>query len=104
MKIDTLFQDEKLIFVCKGKIKNQQNLSSIKKTIFTHIKKHSSLQSLVFVFETFPIDLSMLGLLLTLSNTKGYNVEILISNYSNYRMLEDLHLLQKFNVKYQKES
>lgn len=103
MTISALQEEDKLVFTCKGKIKNQTGLLKIKKIVFANIKNNPSIRNLSFKLEAFPIDLSLLGFLLTLSNLHLLQIEILVSSYSNYRMLEDLCLLQKFQVKYLKE-
>lgn len=100
MKFHILTEEEKIHFVCKGKIKNNREFLDLKQAIFSEIAKNPSHQSFIFSLDISPIDLNLLGILLLLSKT--HKIQILITNYSNFRMLEDLFLLEKFNVKYEK--
>lgn len=102
MKITSTLSEETLLFDCEGKLKSPKDLFLIKKTIFSLIHQNSDPKNLSFLLHLFPIDLSFLGFLLTLNNAYHYEVQIIVTNYSNYRMLEDLYLLQKFRVIYRK--
>lgn len=101
MKFHILFEEENIHFICKGKIKNSRELLELKQAIFSEIAKSPSPQSFIFSLDASPIDFNLLGFLLLLSKT--HKIQILITNYSNFRMLEDLFLLEKFNVRYEKE-
>lgn len=102
MKFQILFDEDKTHFICKGKIKGSRELLDLKQAIFSEIAKSPLPQSFIFSLDTSPIDLNLLGVLLLLSKT--HKVQILITHYSNFRMLEDLFLLEKFSVKYEKET
>lgn len=102
MKMHISFEEDKIHFICKGKIKNSREFLSFKQSVFAEITKYPETQLLVFSLDVAPIDLNLLGLLLLVSKT--HKIQILITQYSNFRMLEDLFLLEKFNVKYEKGS
>lgn len=103
MKINASFQEDRLIFACKGKLKNTNDLFKIKKTILSFIQDYPQHTLLCFEISSFPIDPPLLGFLLTLKNSYLYEVQIIVTSYSNYRLLEDLYLLSKFKVQYIKE-
>ncbi|MCE3047109.1 hypothetical protein [Helicobacter kayseriensis] len=102
MNISGTLSEDTLLFECEGKLKSPKDLFLIKKTIFSLIEQNSNPKNLSFLIHLFPINLSFLGFLLTLNNAYRYEVQIIVTNYSNYRMLEDLYLLQKFHVIYRK--
>lgn len=102
MKFQVLFEEDKIHFVCRGKSKNAREFLLLKQAIFSELAKNPSIKDLIFSLDTSPIDLNLLGILLLLCRT--HKVQILIAHYSNFRMLEDLFLLEKFNVRYEKGS
>ena len=97
MKISTVIESGKISFICQGKV---TNFLSFKTNILSTLKAHPHIHELTFSFNTHPIALNVLGFLLTL--TKSHSIQILLLNYSSFRHLEDLYLLEKFNIKYQK--
>lgn len=102
MKVNVSVEEEKIHFVCKGKFKNAREFLDLKEVIFSELAKNPTIQDLIFSFDTFPIDLSLLGVLLLLN--RKYKIQIFVTNYSNFKMLEDLLLLEKFNIRYEKGS
>ncbi|WP_027327142.1 hypothetical protein [Helicobacter pametensis] len=102
MKLTSTMLDGLISFSCKDKLKSPQELFAIKRSILKLTNQYPEIKKLHFLLEAFPLDLSFLGLLLTLSNAYLYEVQITVTHYSNYRMLESLYLTQKFHVQYRK--
>lgn len=98
MKISTAIEAEKIHFICQGKM---TNFLSFKREILNTIRNHKQGFELVFSFGTHPIHPNILGFLLILS--KQYSIEVLLSNFTSFRQLKELYLLEKLNIKYQKD-
>lgn len=101
MKIERL-EDETIHFHYHEKPKNAREFLDFKNIIFSELQNNPSLKNLVFFLDASPLDLNLLAILLLLS--RNYEVQIQTSNYSNFRMLNNLFLLEKLNVQYKKGS
>lgn len=103
MKLEyQISEDNEIRISCTGKFKIQRDWIAFKDYLCSILEKHKEVKQIIFCFDQPKIDLSILGLLLKYINVDGYEIQILVLHYSCFRMLEDLLLLEKFNVKYQK--
>lgn len=99
MKLNIDYQDNEIYFITQGKF--DKDFFEFKQEVFKTLKQTPEIKNLIFSFDFFPFCLNTLGFLLSLS--KDYTIQILVSNYSSFRMLESLYLVEKFSVQYQKE-
>lgn len=105
MKLEAqLLEDNQIKIVCTGKYKPQRDRMGFKNFFCSTLAQHPQSKSVAVSFEQPNIDMSLLGLLLKFIKIDGYEIHLLVLHYSCFRMLEDLYLLEKFNVKYQKVS
>lgn len=87
---------------CTGKIRSQKDWMSFRDYFCATLEEHKEQKQVIISFEQPKIDLGILGLLLKYINIDRYEIQLLVLHYSCFRMLEDMLLLEKFNVKYQK--
>ncbi|HIY43800.1 MAG TPA: hypothetical protein IAA23_02055 [Candidatus Helicobacter avistercoris] len=87
---------------CTGKFRVQRDWMTFKDYFCSTLEEHPECKQITISFEQPKINLSVLGLLLKYINVDGYEIQLLVLHYSCFRMLEDMLLLEKFNVKYQK--
>lgn len=105
MKMESqLLEDNQIKITCTGKYKPQRDRMAFKNFFCSTLSQTPNSKSVVVSFEQPNIDMNILGLLLKYIQIDGYEIHLLVLHYSCFRMLEDLYLVEKFNVKYQKVS
>lgn len=102
MKLHHILDEGVIKISCIGKFRAQRDWMTFKDYFCSTLAKNKASKQVVISFEQPKIDLSILGLLLKYINIDGYEIHLLVLHYSCFRMLEELLLLEKFNVKYQK--
>lgn len=104
MKIEAqLLEDNQIKIICTGKY-SQYDRGKFKNFFCSTLIQYPQSKSVIISFDQPSIDMSILGLLIKFIKIDGYEIHLLVLHYSCFRMLEDLYLLEKFNVKYQKVS
>lgn len=102
MRLSYTLEEEAIKISCTGKFRAQKDWTAFKDYFYSTLAENLGYKQVVISFEQPKIDLNILGLLLKYINIDGYEIHLLVLHYSCFRMLEDLLLLEKFNVKYQK--
>lgn len=103
MKYKSEILEDKITFVCVGKFKQPNEFLTFKKTLLALLAQTPTLKTLHISFDSFVPDSNIFGLLLKLCNVDSYHILLSTTNYSLFRILEDLYLIEKLNVVYIKE-
>lgn len=102
MRLHHTLEEGIIRITCADKFRAQRDWINFKDYLSSTLAQNSDIKRVTISFEQPKIDLSILGLLLKYINIDGYEIHLLILHYSCFRALEELLLLEKFNVKYQK--
>ncbi|ANV98403.1 hypothetical protein BBW65_06165 [Helicobacter enhydrae] len=103
MKLRYEIEGSTLLMECKGKTTDAKSFIEFKKTLSNTLLANPQIKTIGITFDTFPLSTQILGLILKYINIDAYPIHIITSNYACFKTFEDLKLVEKFDVKYQKD-